>query len=96
MSERGEAYLSAIGCDEDVFVGKETINSQFNILLELDEFPWNLENTLRHALAVLPHSVPFHLENRLAPNYLCGLDVLDGHIQPRDPPLHLQSLCNLL
>jgi hypothetical protein len=37
-------------------------------------------------LAVPPHSVPFHLENRLAPNYLCGLDILDGHMRPQDPP----------
>ncbi len=38
ISDHGEAYLSAVGsCEEDVFVDKEMINSQFNILLELDE-----------------------------------------------------------
>ena len=80
MSDRGEAYLSANGSEEDVFINKETINCQFNILLELDELLGNLDNTLRHALAVPSHSVPFHLENRLAPNYICGLDVLGGYI----------------
>ncbi len=86
MSDRGEAYLSAIGGEEDVFDDKETNNCQFNILLELDELLGNLDNTLCHALAVPPHSVPFHLENRSAPIYLCGLDVLVGYIQSRDPP----------
>jgi hypothetical protein len=95
MSDRGEAYLCALGCEEDVFVDKETINSQFSIMLELDELSSNLDSTLCHALAILPHSVPFHLENRLAPNYLFGLDFLDGHFRPRDPPLHLQLLSNL-
>ncbi len=80
MSDRGKAYTSAVGCEKDVFADKETINSQFNILLELDELPWNFENTAHQALAVPPHSVSFHLENRSAPNYLYGLDVLDGHI----------------
>ena len=31
MSDRGEAYLSANGGEEDVFINKETINCQFNI-----------------------------------------------------------------
>ncbi len=67
MSDRGEAYLSANGSEEDVFIDKETINCQFNILLELDELLGNLDNTLRHALAVPSHSVPFHLENKIDP-----------------------------
>ena len=84
MSDRGEAYLCAHGSEEDVFISKETINCQFNILLLLDELLGNHDNTLRHALAVPSHSVPFHLENRLAPNYICGLDVLGGYdIRPR-------------
>ena len=53
MSDRGEAYLSANGGEEDVFIDKETINCQFNILLELDELLGNLDNTLRHALCRL-------------------------------------------
>ncbi len=96
MSDHGEAYLGAVGCEEDVFVDKEAINCQFNILLELDELSRGLDNTLTHTLAVPPHSVPFHPENRLAPNYLCGLYLLDGHIRPRDPPYtynHSVSRC---
>ncbi len=85
MSDRGEAYLRAHGGEEDVFVDKETINRQFNILLELDELLGNLDNTLRHALAIPSHRA-FHLENRSTPNYICGLDVLGGYIRPRDPP----------
>ncbi len=80
MSDRSEAYLCAHGGEEDVFVDKETINRQFNILLELDELLGNLDNTLHHVLAVPSHRVPFHLENRLASNYICGLDVLGGYI----------------
>jgi len=60
MSDRGEAYLRAHGGEKDVFVDKETINQQFNILLELDELLGNLDNTLRHALAIPSHHVPFH------------------------------------
>jgi len=63
MSDRGEAYLSANGGEEDVFIDKETINCQFNILLGLDELLGNLDNTLRHALAIPFHIVPFHLTN---------------------------------
>jgi hypothetical protein len=37
MSIRGEVYLGAVGCEEDVFIDKEAINCQSNILLELDE-----------------------------------------------------------
>ncbi len=62
MSDRGEAYLSAVSCEEDVFVDKETINGQFNILLKLDELSRNLDNILHHTLAIPPHSAPFHLE----------------------------------
>ena len=92
MSDRGEAYLSANGSEEDVFIDKETINCQFNILLELDELLGNLDNILRHELAVPSHRVPFHLENISTPNYICGLDVLGGYIRPRDSPLNLQLL----
>ena len=86
MSDRNEAYPSAIGGEEDVFIDKETINCQLNILLELDELFGNLDNTLRHAIAIPPCSVPFHLKSRSAPNYKCGLDVLGSYIRPWDPP----------
>ncbi len=86
MSDRGEAYLSAHSGEEDVFIDKETVNCQFDILLELDELLGNLDNTMRHTIVILSHSVPFHLENRLSPNYICGLDVLGGYIQPWDSP----------
>ncbi len=61
MSDRGEAYLSANGGEEYVFIDKETINCQFNILLELDELLGNLDNTLRHTLAFLLTVFPFIL-----------------------------------
>ncbi len=80
MSDHGEAYLGAHSDEEDVFIDKETINCQFNILLELDELLGNLDNTLRNALAAPSHPVPFHLENSLNPDYICGLDVLGGYI----------------
>jgi hypothetical protein len=52
--------------------------------LELYELLGNLDNTLQHALVVPSHIVPFHHENRSAPNYICGLDVLGGYdIRPR-------------
>jgi hypothetical protein len=80
MSDRGEAYLGVHSGVEDVFIDKDTINCQFNILLELDELLGNLDNTLCPALAVPSHRVPFHLENRSSLNYICGLDVLRGYI----------------
>ncbi len=78
MSDCGEAHLGAVGCQENVLPVQHLVGAY--------ELSRDLGNTLRHALAFPPHSVPFHLENRLAPNYLCGLDILDGHIRPRDPP----------
>jgi hypothetical protein len=86
MSDCGEAYLSAVGCEEDVFVDKEIINSQFTILLDLDELPLNLDNTLHHALAVPPHSVPFHLENRLVPITSVALTSSMVTSNPGTPP----------
>ncbi len=68
MRGRSEAHLHAHGGEEEVVVDKETINCQFNILLEFDELLGNLDNTLRHALTVPSHRVPFHIENRSTPN----------------------------
>jgi hypothetical protein len=78
MSDCGEACVGAHSGEEDVFIDEETINHQFNILLELDELLGNLDNTLRQVLAVPSHRVPFHLENRSTPDYICSLDVLGG------------------
>jgi hypothetical protein len=63
MSNHGKAYLSATCGEENVFVDKETINHQFNILMELDKLLGSFANTLSNKLAVPPHSVPLHSEN---------------------------------
>ena len=34
-----------------------------DILMELDQLRWNLDNTLRHPLAILPSHISFHLED---------------------------------
>ncbi len=60
MCHRGEAYLCAVGGEKHVLVDKEAINCQLNILLELDELLGNLDDALRHALAISSHHVPFH------------------------------------
>ncbi len=86
MSDRGEAYLSAHSGEEDVFIDKETINCQFNILLELDELLGNLDNTLQHALVVPSQHVPFHLENILPQITSAALTSLVVTSNPRTPP----------
>ena len=74
----------AHGGEEDVLIDKETINCQFNILLELDELLGNLDNTLRHVLAIPLTVFPFILRT--------DFDVIGGYIHPRETPLHLQLL----
>jgi hypothetical protein len=59
---------------------KKSIYCQFDILLELDEFLGNLSNTLRHKLAIPLDCIPFHLKDRSAPGYICGFDIIDGHV----------------
>jgi hypothetical protein len=74
VGDCGEAYLGAQSGEEYMLVDKETIYCQFDILSE------NLDNTLRHKLAIPLDCIPFHLKDRLAPDYICGFDIIDGHI----------------
>ncbi len=60
MRNRGEAYLCVVGGEKYVLVDKEAIDCQLNILLELDELLRNLDDALRHALAISSHRVLFH------------------------------------
>ncbi len=46
-----------------MFVDKETINCQLNILLELDKLLSDFDDTLIKAILILSYSVPFYLEN---------------------------------
>jgi hypothetical protein len=84
MSDHGEAVLHAIGCEEDVFVDKKNVNRQVNISMELDELCGNLDNALHYPLAVPPHCVTFHLEDRASPNHFGGLYILKCNITTRD------------
>jgi hypothetical protein len=52
MGNRGEAYFGAESGEEYMFVKKEAINCQFNVLLELDELLRDFDNTLHQALAI--------------------------------------------
>ncbi len=63
MGDRGEAYFGTKCGKEYMLVDKEATNGQFNILVELDEHSWNLDNALCHALAILLSHVSFHLED---------------------------------
>jgi hypothetical protein len=79
-----EAYFSAVGGKEDMFVDKKTINCQLNILLELDKLLRDLDHTLDMALHVSSCGVPFHLENQATPNYFGGLGIRRCYITTRD------------
>jgi hypothetical protein len=57
MSDRGEADLCAINCEEDVFVDKTNVNCQFKISMELDELCGNLGNALHYLFAIHPHHI---------------------------------------
>ena len=63
VGDRGKAYFGAECGEENVLVDKEAINCQFNILMKLDKLHGNLDNTLRHTLAILPSHISFHLED---------------------------------
>jgi hypothetical protein len=84
MSDRGGADLCAISHEEDVYVDKENVNCQFDILMELDELCGNLDNALHYLLAVPPHRVTLHLEDRASPNHSGGLNILKCNITTRD------------
>ncbi len=60
MRNRGEVYLCAVGGEKHVLVDKEAINCQLNILLQLDELLGNLDDALRHMLAISSHHISFH------------------------------------
>jgi hypothetical protein len=79
VGDCGVEYLGAESCEEYMLVDKEAIYCQFDILLELDELLGNLDNTPCHTLAVLWDCIPFHLEDRLAPDYIYGFDIVDSH-----------------
>jgi hypothetical protein len=87
MSDHREAYLCAVGHEEDVFVNKKNINCQFLISMKLNELCGNLDNALHHLLAVPPHCVTLHLEDRVSPNYFGGLYILKCNI-PTGHHLH--------
>ena len=80
MGDCGEANLGAEGGEEYMLVDKEAINCQFNVFVELDELPGNLDNTLCHVLAVPTNCIPFQLEDRSTPNHFRGLDIIKSHI----------------
>ena len=80
VGDCGEAYLGAQSGEECMLVDKEEIYCQFDILLELDELLGNLDNTLRHMLAVPLDCIPFHLKDRSAPDYICGIDIIESHV----------------
>ncbi len=57
---------------------------QFNILIELDELYGNLDNALNYLLAVPPHCLTLHLEDRASPNHFGSLYILKSNITTRD------------
>ncbi len=76
VGDYGEDYFGADSGEEYMLVDKEAIYCQFNVLLELDELLGNLDNTLCHTLAIPLDCIPFHLEDRSAPDYICGFDIV--------------------
>ncbi len=75
MINPGEAYFGAESGEESMFVDKDSINHQFNILLEFDQLLRDFYNTLCQALAILMNCIPFHLEDRLTSTMLLYLRV---------------------
>jgi hypothetical protein len=84
MSDHEEADLCAISHEEDVFVDKKNVNRQFDILMKLDELCGNLVNALYYLLAVPPHRVTLHLEDKASPNHFGGLYILECNITTQD------------
>jgi hypothetical protein len=52
--------------------------------MELDELCGKLDNALHYFLAVPPHRVTLHLENRASPNHFGSLYILECNITTRD------------
>ncbi len=84
MSDRREAYLCAVGHEEDVFVDNKNTICQFHISMELDELCGSLDNALHYLLAIPPHRVTLHLEDGASSNHFGGLYILECNITPQD------------
>ncbi len=69
VGDCSKAYLGAHSGEEYMLVDKKAIYCQLDILLELDELLGNLDNTLSYTLAILLDCIPFHFNNRLAPDH---------------------------
>ncbi len=80
VGDCGEVYFGAESGEEYMLVDKKVIYCQFDILLELDELLGNLDNTLCHMLAIPLDCILFHLEDRSAPDYICGFDIVSSHV----------------
>jgi len=84
MSDHREAYLCAVGCEEDVFIDEKNFYFQFHILMELGELYENLDNALHYLLAIPSHPVTLHLEDGASPNHFGSLHILECNITIRD------------
>ncbi len=69
-----------------MLVDKEAINCQLNILLELNELLGNLDDALRHALAISSHRVPFHFSTDWPQITSAALTLSGVTLYPEIPP----------
>ncbi len=83
VCHRCEAYFSAVGGKEDMFVDKKTIDCQLKISLELDELLRDLDHTLDKALCISSYGVPFILRIKQPQITLMALASAGVTSQPR-------------
>jgi hypothetical protein len=84
MGDCRKGNLCAVGCEEDLFSDKKYVNLQSYTSIELNELCGNFDDALYYPLAVPPHCVTIHLENRASPNHFGGHYILECNITTLD------------
>ena len=80
MDDCGETNLCAVSSEDDMLVDNKAVNSQFHLLVDLDEFTWDFDDSLDSPPDIGMSHVPLELEDRAAPDHLCSLHIIQSHV----------------
>ena len=61
MGDCCETNPCAVSGEEDMLVDKEAVDSQFHLLVDLDEFTWDFDDALDSPLGIGTGHVPLEL-----------------------------------
>jgi hypothetical protein len=80
VGDCSEAYFCAVCGEKDMLIDKEVVDCQFHLLMELDKLTRDLDTTMNCPLGIGTSHIPLELDNRVAPDYLCSLHIIQSHI----------------